>query len=102
MRNNGKTHDKATLANRAKYQFEADSEDEAMEGEIEENLDALHRSAKTLHTIGNAMGDELDEQNKHINRIIGKVSFILFLQNSIRCFANLSFYRPKTSTMKLP
>jgi hypothetical protein len=42
-------------------------------------LDALHRSAKTLHTIGNAMGDELDEQNKHINRIIGKVSFFLFL-----------------------
>ncbi|KAH0291101.1 hypothetical protein M436DRAFT_56255 [Aureobasidium namibiae CBS 147.97] len=73
MRNaTGKTHDKQTLANRAKYQFEADSEDEAMEGEIEENLDALHRSAKTLHTIGNAMGDELDEQNKHINRIIGK------------------------------
>jgi hypothetical protein len=49
-----------------------------MEGEIEENLDALHRSAKTLHTIGNAMGDELDEQNKHINRIIGKVSLISF------------------------
>lgn len=82
MRNNGKTHDKATLANRAKYQFEADSEDEAMEGEIEENLDALHRSAKTLHTIGNAMGDELDEQNKHINRIIGKVSH-LPLPNSL-------------------
>jgi hypothetical protein len=73
MKNTGKTHDKATLANRAKYQFEADSEDEAMEGEIEENLDVIHRSAKTLHALGNAMGDELDEQNKHIGRILGKV-----------------------------
>ncbi|KAI5236857.1 plasma membrane snare protein-like protein [Aureobasidium subglaciale] len=72
----GKTHDKATLANRAKYQFEADSEDEAMEGEIEENLDVIHRSAKTLHALGNAMGDELDEQNKHINRIIGKTETV--------------------------
>ncbi|KAG9620838.1 hypothetical protein KCU64_g20631, partial [Aureobasidium melanogenum] len=76
MRNLGKTHDKATLANRAKYQFEADSEDEAMEGEIEENLDIIHRSAKTLHALGNAMGDELDEQNKHINRIIGKTETV--------------------------
>ncbi|THX40761.1 plasma membrane snare protein-like protein [Aureobasidium pullulans] len=76
MRGNGKTHDKATLANRAKYQFEADSEDEAMEGEIEENLDIIHRSAKTLHALGNAMGDELDEQNKHIGRIIGKTETV--------------------------
>ncbi|KAH0149600.1 plasma membrane snare protein-like protein, partial [Aureobasidium melanogenum] len=76
MRNAGKTHDKATLANRAKYQFEADSEDEAMEGEIEDNLDIIHRSAKTLHALGNAMGDELDEQNKHINRIIGKTETV--------------------------
>ncbi|KAI4731633.1 plasma membrane snare protein-like protein [Aureobasidium sp. EXF-10728] len=76
MRNAGKTHDKATLANRAKYQFEADSEDEAMEGEIEDNLDQIHRSAKTLHALGNAMGDELDSQNNHINRIIGKTETV--------------------------
>jgi hypothetical protein len=35
------------------------------------------------------MGDELDEQNKHINRIIGKVSFILFPSCLIRCLLTL-------------
>lgn len=73
MRNPVRATDKASLANRAKYQFEADSDDERMEDEIEGNLDVIHRSAKTLHALGNAMGDELDEQNKHIGRIIGKV-----------------------------
>lgn len=74
MRNPNRPTDKASLANRAKYQFEADSEDEAMEDEIEGNLDAIHRGAKVLHQLGNAMGDELDEQNKHIDRINNKVS----------------------------
>jgi hypothetical protein len=37
---------KSTLADRAKYQFEADSEDDEMENEIDSNLDALHGAAK--------------------------------------------------------
>lgn len=59
-------------ANRSKYQFEADSEDDEMENEIDENLEAIHRGAKTLNMLGKAMGDEIDTQNKHIDRIIGK------------------------------
>lgn len=39
------------LAERSKYQFEADSEDEAMEDEIESNLDALHGVAKNLNAL---------------------------------------------------
>ncbi|KAK4498718.1 hypothetical protein PRZ48_009228 [Zasmidium cellare] len=60
------------LADRAKYQFEADSEDDEMENEIEENLEAIHRGARTLNNLGKAMGEEIDSQNKHIDRIIGK------------------------------
>ncbi|OCL02056.1 hypothetical protein AOQ84DRAFT_349718 [Glonium stellatum] len=63
---------KSTLAERAKYQFEADSEDDEMENEIDANLDALHGAAKRLNGLGRAMGQEVDEQNKHIDRIIGK------------------------------
>jgi hypothetical protein len=81
---------KSTLAERAKYQFEADSEDDEMENEIDSNLgmyltrhgnigevtntltDALHGAAKRLNQLGRAMGDEVDTQNKHIDRIIGK------------------------------
>ncbi|KAI8940399.1 hypothetical protein NX059_004090 [Plenodomus lindquistii] len=63
---------KGTLAERAKYQFEADSEDDEMENEIDSNLDALHGAAKRLNHLGRAMGEEVDTQNKHIDRIIGK------------------------------
>lgn len=63
---------KSTLAERAKYQFEADSEDDEMENEIDSNLDALHGAAKRLNHLGRAMGEEVDTQNKHIDRIIGK------------------------------
>ncbi|KAH7123993.1 plasma membrane snare protein-like protein [Dendryphion nanum] len=63
---------KSTLADRAKYQFEADSEDDEMENEIDDNLDKLHRSAQTLNSLSRAMGEEIGTQNKHIDRIIQK------------------------------
>ena len=63
---------KSTLADRAKYQFEADSEDDEMENEIDSNLDALHGAAKRLGTLGRAMGQEVETQNKHLARIDGK------------------------------
>ncbi|KAB8611419.1 hypothetical protein FH972_025924 [Carpinus fangiana] len=63
---------KKNLAERSKYQFEADSEDEAMEEEIENNLDLMVGAASRLHMVGQAMGREVDEQNKHIDRIVGK------------------------------
>ncbi|KAF3029618.1 Meiosis-specific subunit of the t-SNARE complex [Didymella heteroderae] len=63
---------KSSLAERAKYQFEADSEDDEMENEIDSNLDALHGAAKRVNQLGHAMNTEVDTQNKHIDRIIGK------------------------------
>ena len=65
---------KASLAERAKYQFEADSEDEEMENEIDSNLDALSGAAARLNVLARATGKEVDEQNVHIERIHGKVS----------------------------
>ncbi|MBE7181889.1 MAG: hypothetical protein INR71_11910, partial [Terriglobus roseus] len=56
-----------------KYQFEADSEDEEMENEIDNNLDMLHGATGKLKNLALAMGQEVDEQNKHIGRITGKV-----------------------------
>ncbi|KAF2634684.1 hypothetical protein P280DRAFT_438517 [Massarina eburnea CBS 473.64] len=63
---------KSTLADRAKYQFEADSDDDEMENEIDTNLDALHGAARRLNHLGRAMGSEVDTQNNHIGRIITK------------------------------
>lgn len=63
---------KGNLAERSKYQFEADSEDEAMEDEIDANLDALGGAAKRLNMLGRAMGDEVDKQNVIISGVASK------------------------------
>ncbi len=68
---------KSRLAERAKYQFEADSEDEQMENEIDDNLDALGQAAGRLNALARATGKEVDEQNRQIDVIISKVSFSL-------------------------
>lgn len=64
---------KASLAERSKYQFEADSEDEEMENEIDSNLDALSGAASRLHTLAQATGKEVDAQNGIIDVITRKV-----------------------------
>ncbi|KAH8815129.1 hypothetical protein F5884DRAFT_771216 [Xylogone sp. PMI_703] len=63
---------KASLAERSKYQFEADSEDEEMENEIDANLNALGSAAGRLNALARATGKEVDEQNKRIDIIIQK------------------------------
>ncbi|KAJ5083966.1 hypothetical protein NUU61_008545 [Penicillium alfredii] len=67
---------KANVTERAKYQFEADSEDEAMEDEIEQNLDLLGGAAGRLNGLAKATGRELDEQNRHLERITGKSDYV--------------------------
>jgi hypothetical protein len=57
------------LAERAKYQFEADSEDDELENEIDTNLDALSGAAGRLNLLARATGEEVDAQNRHIDRI---------------------------------
>ncbi|KAF2146833.1 uncharacterized protein K452DRAFT_283038 [Aplosporella prunicola CBS 121167] len=68
----GAGNTKASLAERSKFQFEADSEDDEMENEIDANLDALHGAAGRLKGLAGAMGTEVDEQNRHITRITDK------------------------------
>ncbi len=65
---------KSSLAERAKYQFEADEEDDQMEDEIDSNIEALHGAASRLNGLARATGKELDEQNRHLGRINNKVS----------------------------
>lgn len=65
---------KQSLAERAKYQFEADSEDDAMEGEIDRNLDDLTGAARRLNLLARATGEEVEQQNQLIQNIAEKVS----------------------------
>ena len=74
---------KAAVTERAKYQFEADSEDEGMEDEIDQNLNLISGATGRLNLLAKATGRELDEQNRHLERITGKVridiSFLICL-----------------------
>lgn len=88
---------KKNMTERAKYQFEADSEDEGMEDEIESNLNLIHGAAGRLNGLARATGRELDEQNRHLDRITGKVSFFLeYVQGK------LTYCRATSSTTNLP
>ncbi|KAL8704780.1 MAG: hypothetical protein Q9201_002090 [Fulgogasparrea decipioides] len=65
----------SSLAERAKYQFEADEEDDEMENEIDANLTALSGAATRLNGLARATGQALEEDNKHLDRITQKVWF---------------------------
>ena len=64
---------KPNLAERSKYQFEADSEDEELEDEIDSNLEALHGAAGRLNALARATGKEVEEQNAVLRRVDEKV-----------------------------
>ncbi|GAB1727596.1 hypothetical protein NU195Hw_g4671t1 [Hortaea werneckii] len=61
-----------TLADRQKYQFEADSEDDEMENEIEDSLEALHLGAQKINNIGKHMSEEIESQNNRLDGITTK------------------------------
>ncbi|TVY94502.1 Protein transport protein sec9 [Lachnellula willkommii] len=63
---------KQSLADRSKFQFEPDSEDEEMENEIDGNIDALGHAAGRLNLLARATGKEVEAQNDVIDRVIVK------------------------------
>ncbi|KAI7908220.1 uncharacterized protein BX663DRAFT_547834 [Cokeromyces recurvatus] len=60
-------------ADRNKYQFEADEEDDAIEDEIDHNLDLLGDATARLKAMAVTMNDELSSQNKQLDKINRKV-----------------------------
>lgn len=64
---------KSSLAERSRYQFEADSEDDAMEDEIDSNLDQLGAITGRLKGMAMATSKEVDRQNQQIDKIMKKV-----------------------------
>lgn len=74
---------KSSLAERAKYQFEADSEDDQMEDEIEENVERIGEVAGRLKQLAMAQGAELEQQNRLLDGLGKKVGFFLSLSLSL-------------------
>lgn len=54
---------------RKRFQFEATEEDDEMEDEIVDNLDAIGQVTKSLKTMAAAMGKEVEQQNVRIDRL---------------------------------
>jgi len=70
---------KASLAERGKYQFEADSDDDQMEDEIERNLDDMSGAVGRLNLLARATGEEVEAQNGQILRVAEKVCDFLLI-----------------------
>jgi hypothetical protein len=62
---------KSSRADRSKYQFDTDSEDEEMENEIDTNIGS---AAGHLSTLTNLPGADSEAHNRHVERLTAKVS----------------------------
>lgn len=62
-----------TEADRRRYQFEEDSDDDKVEDEIDDNLDLLGGAVGRLKNMAITMNTELDSQNNQLNKAITKV-----------------------------
>ncbi|KAI9489931.1 hypothetical protein BDB00DRAFT_884304 [Zychaea mexicana] len=60
-------------ADKRRYQFEADEEDDAVEDEIDQNLDLLGGATARLKNMAITMNEELDSQNKQLDKVNKKV-----------------------------
>ncbi|KAJ1306943.1 hypothetical protein OPQ81_007924 [Rhizoctonia solani] len=60
---------KARQAARARYQFEANTSDDEIEDELDDNLGEIHDVARRLKGLAEASGQELDTQNARLGRI---------------------------------
>jgi hypothetical protein len=66
-------------------------------------LDLLGGATGRLNGLAKATGKELDEQNRHLERIMGKVSFLKYHHHHHMCAGMiLTVYRAISSTTKSP
>lgn len=65
---------KQSAAEKSKYSFEDDDEDEETEDRIDDNMNKTAQSVSQLNTLAHLLGNEIDSQNKVIDRIGNKVS----------------------------
>lgn len=57
------------MTERSKYQFEADSEDEAMEDEIDNNLNGISQATGRLKKLAMSTNEEVTRQNQRLDNI---------------------------------
>lgn len=60
-------------AERMRFQFEADSDDEEIENEIDQNIEHLYSATIRLKSVGVAINQELEAQSTLVRRIVVQV-----------------------------
>lgn len=60
-------------SDRRRYQFEADEEDDAIEDEIDSNLDLLGGATARLKNMALTMNEEIDSQNRQLDKLNPKI-----------------------------
>lgn len=56
-----------------RYQFEASNSDDELEAELDDNLDEIAGLTSRLKILATTAGKEIDAQNKHLDKVSGKV-----------------------------
>lgn len=59
---------------RERYQFEATQSDDELEDELDSNLDEISALSSRMNLLSRAMGQEVDEQNKRLQRVSDKTT----------------------------
>jgi len=59
-----------------RYQFEATNSDDELEQELDSNLDEIAAITGRLTILASTAGKEIDAQNKHLDKIGGKVDIL--------------------------
>jgi hypothetical protein len=93
---------------RGRYQFEATGSDDELENELDDNLDDISQATKNLKMLGLAMGQEIDNQNKRIERIEDKTTALdtrvysntMAVRNPTTCFIMLCSTTDKYSSRR--
>jgi len=67
---------KSTQASRSKFQFEADDEDNALEDQLDSNLDAISVGLTRLNAMAVASGQEIKKQNETLDRVSDKTKIL--------------------------
>ncbi|KAG8932265.1 Protein transport protein S9 plasma membrane t-SNARE [Tulasnella sp. 418] len=68
-RNLTQAQQNARVQNRSRFQFEKTASDDELEDELDDNLDEIHDVTKRLRALAAAQGQELDTQNRRLDRL---------------------------------
>lgn len=91
------SNQQSKMASRARYQFEADEEDDRIEDELDQNLDEIGDFSRRLNLMARAAGDEVRQQNNTLAGLNDKTDKYVDRFGSVRAVLMFVFQTASTS-----